>query len=137
MIFKKWFYVDINTRCSFTIPSFSDIINISFDPDNRTALVTYTNYEISDLIDTTNHDKLVNIWITCDSTLLNPPNSDYKFFKIEEIKNSEINLSRTNNGIVNVVEHKHTYYIFLEMFKTISEERDIKINKITGSIYNI
>ena len=137
MIFKRWFYVDINTRCSFTIPSFSNIINISFDPDNRTVLVTYTNYEISDITDTTNDDKLVNIWITCDSTLLNPPNSDYKFFKIEEIKNSEINLSRTNNGIVNVVEHKHTYYIFLEMFKTISEERDIKINKITGSIYNI
>jgi hypothetical protein len=130
MIFKKWFYVDINTWCSFTIPSFSDIINISFDPDNRTALVTYINYEISDLHDATN-DKLINIWITCDSTLLDPPNSNYKFFKIEEIKNSEINLSRTNNGVVNVVEYKHTYYIFLEKFKTISEERDIKINKIT------
>ena len=130
MIFKQFIYVNINTWCSLTIPSFSEIINISFDPDNKTALVTYINYVISEFSDKVN-DKLVNIWITCDSTLLNPPNSNYTFFKVEEIKRSEIDLKRTNNGIVSVLEEKYSYYIFLEIFKTISEERDLKINKIT------
>ena len=103
---------------SFSIPEFSDILDISFD--NFGDLKLLYQYDIEHYSNKKNY----NLWIIDSINVYSPPTDNYKFFGRIEKKYTEINLGNTTNGIISPIEDLKTYYVFIEEIKTVAEHRD-------------
>ena len=103
---------------SFSIPEFSDILDISFN--NFGDLKLLYQYDIEHYSNKKNY----NLWIIDSINVYSPPTDNYKFFGRIEKKYTEINLGNTTNGIISPLEDLKTYYVFIEEIKTVAEHRD-------------
>lgn len=120
-IIQNW----INQTQSVFLPEFSEILDISFDESYDLNILYQWNYELSGT-----NQKMFNIWIIDSKNIMTPPSDFYKFFGTVEKRLSEVNLAYSNNGRVIPIDIITKYYIFIEEIKTISENREEKLNEI-------
>ena len=116
----------VNQTQMVYLPEFSEILDISFDDFGSNLNILYQwNYELAGT-----NQKMFNIWIIDSKNIIPPPSDFYKFFGSVEKKFSEVNLGNSNNGRVITVDTITKLYIFVEEIKTISENREEKLNEI-------
>lgn len=120
----------VNQTQMVYLPEFSEILDISLDEWGSNLNILF-QYELS-----SNHSfpstdsKMFNIWIIDSKNIIPPPSDFYKFFGSFEKKFSEVNLATSNNGRVIPIDTITKYYIFVEEIKTVSENREEKLNEI-------
>lgn len=120
-IIRNW----VNQTQSVYLPEFSEILDISCDDSGDMNILYQWDYELSGT-----NSKMFNVWIIDSKNIISPPSDFYKFFGSAEKRYSEVNLANSNNGRVIPIDTITKYYIFVEEIKTISENREEKLNDI-------
>jgi hypothetical protein len=108
------------------LPDFAEILDISFDEWGSNLNILYQfDYQLAGT-----NQKMFNIWIMDSKNICPPPSDFYKFFISINKRYSEVNLANANNGRIVPIDTITKYYIFIEEFKTIAENRDEKLKEI-------
>jgi hypothetical protein len=108
------------------LPDFAEILDISFDEWGSNLNILYQfDYQLAGT-----NQKMFNIWIMDSKNICPPPSDFYKFFISINKRYSEVNLANANNGRIVPINTITKYYIFIEEFKTIAENRDEKLKEI-------
>jgi len=116
----------VNQTQIIYLPDFAEILDISFDEWGSNLNILYQfDYQLAGT-----NQKMFNIWIIDSKKIYPLPSDFYKFFGTVEKKFSEVNLANANNGRIVPIDTVTKYYIFIEEFKTIAENRDEKLKEI-------
>ena len=116
----------VNQTQTVWLPDFAEILDISFDEwGNQLNILYQFDYQLAGT-----NQKMFNIWIMDSKNICPPPSDFYKFFISINKRYSEVNLANANNGRIVPIDTITKYYIFIEEFKTIAENRDEKLKEI-------
>lgn len=127
-IFKDTTFLNMDFELYVWVKPFSEIIDLSIEFDsNYIELITIINDDNMIYGDNT---KLINIWITHYNNIMEPPFPGYKFYKIINNIEYEVDLSNVNNGRTICTPLEDKYYVFLKINETLEESRDNKIKEL-------